>query len=125
MRLALSSLYPAEREEPMAKKRRKKTHFVPHSVLTAAFVGSSVVPLCVASCGGDDTTKSNETDARALGVAAPFDGSFSVAAPFDARAQDVSVADVFSVAAPFDADTDAHEAGDGSIDGPRDASGDG
>ena len=107
----------------MAKKRPKKTHFVPHGVLAAAFVGTSVVPVCVASCGGDDTAGSKDatSDSIPLGVAAPF----------DARPNDqFSVADaVFTVAAPFDAnDLDRFSVADvgfgdsGKLDGSKDGS---
>jgi hypothetical protein len=107
------------------QKKRKKTAFVPRFVFASA-CAASVVPLCVASCGG--AVESQEPDGAILGVGAAYgvaDLGFDVAVPFDAPR---GVADVsFDVAAPFDgpfgvADIgfDAADSGDAPKDAPKD-----
>jgi hypothetical protein len=69
-------------------KARKKTAFVPRVVFRAAFVGASVVPICVAGCGngsGDGGLSvangafADGGDANAKHDASAFDGPFVVA----------------------------------------------
>jgi hypothetical protein len=93
--------------------KRKKTSFVPRTVFMSALAGTSVIPLCAASCGSTGTVSGQDGGRQVLGVAnVGFDGVASAA--FDAADERRgSVADAaFSVAAiGFDAEAGS-EAGD-------------
>lgn len=113
----------------MAKKTRtprKKTAFVPRSVLSGLYVGAAVIPVCVASglgCGGKTSGNSVATVAMSFADSGPDALTFTVACNcFDGSTTGVGVtafdgsADVIATVAmiAFDGSTDGGS--DGSVD---------
>jgi len=107
----------------MSKPRpraRKKTAFVPRSVLGGAFLGMGVIPVCVAACGGKTSGGGPGilvSVANVMADSGPDGIGFTVACEcFDSGAYDTSAPDVnqpditFVVAAMgFDSSADAPE----------------
>jgi hypothetical protein len=92
-------------------KKPRRPRFVPQVILAStAFAGMAVVPAVAIDCGGKTDNgvgasfvvaavfDAATSDARASGVAASFEGGFSVFASFDAGSDSPE----FTVAAAFD-----------------------